>query len=345
MHKTFGFLLIGSIIAVTLFSFITKPYAVISEISVDEWAVETVVSNLDGKKYNHSIKQVDAELAEVGKQLIFKGKSKYQGKKGKLISIHFVCTDCHNLTKETENPADLSSESRLDYAVKNKLKFLPASTFWGIYNRNAWYNGDYIKKYGDIIKNAKDTLEQAVQVCAKYCSSGRFLEPWELKGIMHYFKQNELKIKDLPLSEADKRSIEDWKSLSKGQKYDLKQKIESAYTRAFPATFAETMPRDDRKYGEGFDAVKGEQVFETSCLHCHANKRVTYLNLDKNQLTANMFWKNITEYNDHTLYQIIRYGTYMKTGRKQYMPHYTKEKMSDRQIEDLVAYIRKLAKK
>lgn len=58
-----------------------------------------------------------------------------------------------------------------------------------------------------------------------------------------------------------------------------------------------------------------------------------------------MFWKNIEDYNDLTLYQIIRWGTYMKVGRKQYMPHYTKEKMSDRQIEDLVAYIRKLAKK
>jgi mono/diheme cytochrome c family protein len=45
------------------------------------------------------------------------------------------------------------------------------------------------------------------------------------------------------------------------------------------------------------------------------------------------------------LYQIVRYGTYAKTGRKQYMPLYTKEKMSDEQLNDLVAYIKKTAEK
>jgi mono/diheme cytochrome c family protein len=58
-----------------------------------------------------------------------------------------------------------------------------------------------------------------------------------------------------------------------------------------------------------------------------------------------MFWNNITNYTDKSLYQIVRYGTYAKTGRKQYMPLYTKEKMSDEQLNDLVAYIKKTAEK
>ena len=345
MYKTFGIILIAGIITVSMLSLNRHPDSKLVEIGVDDWAVENVLSNLGGKAYNHTIKQADPEKVKIGEQLILNGRSKNHGKKGKLISIHFVCTDCHNLVKETENPANLSPEDRLDYAIKNKIKFLPGSTLWGIYNRRHWYNEDYVKKYGDIIKNAKDSLTQAVQVCAKYCSSGRFLENWELEAIMHYFKQQELKIRDLPLSLETKRQITNWKELEEDQRKALRETIESSFTTAFPATFMETMPRDNRKYGQGFDAERGEKIFESSCLYCHANKRVTYLHLEKNRITANMFWNNVTDYNDLTLYQIIRWGTYMKVGRKQYMPHYTKEKMSDRQIEDLVAYIRKLAKK
>jgi mono/diheme cytochrome c family protein len=58
-----------------------------------------------------------------------------------------------------------------------------------------------------------------------------------------------------------------------------------------------------------------------------------------------MFWRNIKKYSDKSLYQIVRHGTYSKTGRKQYMPLYTEEKMSDEQLNDLVAYIKQLAKK
>jgi mono/diheme cytochrome c family protein len=310
------------------------------EVDVNELPLELVLSNLGSKKYNHSISKLDMEKAELGRQLIFNGKTK----KGKLISIHFVCTDCHNLVKETENPADLSPDSRLKYAIEKNLNYLPGSTLWGIYNRKSWYNDDYIKKYGDLIKNAKDSLENAVQVCAKYCSSGRFVEKWELEAMMHYFKKNELKIKDIPLNQNDKKSILYWQKLNEKEKIELKNKIESSFTTAFPATFLETMPRDNRKYGEGANAENGEQLFQRSCLSCHANKRVTYLNLNKDKLTAKFFIKHLKGYNDNTLYQIIRYGTYQKAARKQYMPHYTKEKMSDQQIEDIVAYIKKLAK-
>lgn len=317
----------------------------LDEVDVEGLPVELVLSNLGGKKYQHSISKLDPEKAEIGRQIIFQGKAKTRLHRGKLVSIHFVCTDCHTLVKETEDPADLRPESRLAYAQKHDLPFLPGSTLWGIYNRTAWYNDDYSKKYGDIIKNAKDSLVNAVQVCGKYCSSGRFLEDWELEGVMHYFKQNELHIKDLPLSQTDKKNILYWQKLSDQEKKALRVKIESSFTRAFPATFLETMPRDQRKYGDGANASNGEIIFSKACLYCHANKRVTYLNLEKNSLTANMFWKHIEGYDDLTLYQIIRWGTYQKAGRKQYMPHYTKEKMSDQQIEDLVAYIRKLAKK
>lgn len=329
------------LILILLLSLKTIDYeTVYDEVDVDNLPIELILSNLSARNYNHSISKLDPEKAEIGRQLIYNGKAK----KGKLISKHFVCTDCHNLTKETENPADLNPESRLKFAVTRNLNFLPGSTLWGVYNRKNWYNGDYVKKYGDLIKNAIDTLPNAVQVCAKYCSSGRFLESWELESIMHYFKQHELKVRDLPLDQTDKKNILYWQKLNSAEKKELVNRIESSFTTAFPATFLETMPRDQRKYGEGANAENGKEIFSRSCLSCHANKRVTYLNLNNDKLTAKFFVKHLKGYSDQTLYQIIRYGTYQKTARKQYMPHYTKEKMSDQQIEDLVAYMKKLAK-
>lgn len=315
------------------------------EVDVNDLAVELVLNNLGAEKYKHSITKLDPEKAEIGKQLILNGKSKYNKKKGKQISIYFKCTDCHNLVKETENPADLSSDSRLAYAAKNKLAFLPASTLWGVYNRTSFYNGDYVKKYGKKIKNAKDSLQNAVQVCSKYNSSGRFLEAWELEGIMHYFKQNELKIKDLNLSISAKKNILHWQKLDETEKLELRKTIEAAFPTAYPATFLPTMSLDERKYGEEGNVTNGELIFKQSCLYCHAGKRVSNFNLEANSLTGRLFWKNIETFKDFSLYQIVRWGTYTKTRRRQFMPLYTKEKMSDAQLEDLVAYIKLISKK
>ena len=42
-----------------------------------------------------------------------------------------------------------------------------------------------------------------------------------------------------------------------------------------------------------------------------------------------------------SVYEIVRRGTNPIAGYKPYMPHYTQEKLSNQQIEDLVAYINK----
>ena len=86
-------------------------------------------------------------------------------------------------------------------------------------------------------------------------------------------------------------------------------------------------------------------MFEKACLFCHQNGRVAYLELSKDDITANMFLNHMKGYTDLSLYQILRWGTHPKDGRKQYMPMYTKEKMSDQQIEDIIAYLRTLTKK
>lgn len=315
------------------------------QFDIEEMTVEDMLLNLGDDTIQHHIGQFDAEKAAVGKDLIMNGFTIRDGKKSQRISKHFVCTDCHNLTRESMDLTLESPKDRLNYAKEAGLNFLPGSTLWGIYDRTSFYNKDYIKKYGDLVLNARDTLSNAVQLCAKYCSSGRYLDSWELESIMHYFKTLQLKVRDLHLAESVLNNLRQYATLKPKERVDMIEEIKKAYNHGFDATFGKPIAVELRKYGEGGDAANGELIYEKSCLHCHGGGRLTYLNLSKSKLDARMFWKNRSNYRDKSIYQIIRYGTYSKTGRKQYMPLYTEEKMSDDQINDLMAYIKQLAGK
>ncbi|PWL30427.1 MAG: hypothetical protein DCO96_05450 [Fluviicola sp. XM-24bin1] len=314
-------------------------------IDVEQLSVSDVLLMLGDDTLIHHIQQVDPELVKMGEDLVLNGYTERNGKKSKRISKHFVCTDCHNLTREFDDITSENAAERLRYAKANDIPFLPASTFWGIYNRTSFYNKDYVKKYGDLVVNARDSLYNATQVCAKYCSSGRYLEQWELDAVMQYFKSLELKIKDLGLDANTLKNLRKMGKLKQAEKEDLIAKIKGAYIHKYDATFLETMPREQRKYGEGGDPANGEMIYEESCMYCHANARLTYLSLGKNKLDGRMFWNNRTSYRDQSLYQIVRHGTYSKPGRRQYMPLYTEEKMSDEQLNDLMAYLKQLAEK
>ncbi|MGV3631465.1 MAG: c-type cytochrome [Bacteroidota bacterium] len=316
------------------------------EVDLENLPVELVLTNLGAPKYKHSVAKLDMEKAEIGRQIIFSGRARGKEHKGKRFSPYFRCTDCHNLVKETDSPTDLNPADRLAHAERNKLAFLPAYSLWGVYNRTAFYGGDYGKVYGDKIKNAKDSIGNAIQVCTQYAASGRLLKDWEIEGLLHYFKQHELRIKDLPsLTAADKKNVLYWQKLDQKEKQALRAKIESAFLQSYPATFVPALALDERKYGEGGNAANGALIYRKSCLHCHAGKRVSNYSLDNSSLTAKMFVKNLEEFNYASLYQIIRWGTFTKKRRKQTMPLYTKEQMSDQQIEDLVAYMKQLSEK
>ncbi len=317
----------------------------VEKVHVSLTSIEDVLYRLGDQKMNHTINELDLEKAKIGEDLIYFGRTDRKGKKSKRISAYFVCTDCHNMSSEYSDLKSQNPSERLAYAENNGLKFLPGSTLWGIYNRTSFYNGDYVQKYGELVDDARNSLENSTQLCAKYCSSGRHLEEWELEAIMHYFKKNEIMIKDLNLSEDDLSLIVNYQRLNDKKREKLITAIKNEYVQGYAATFLETMPRDKRKYGEGGNVENGKLIYDKACMFCHENKRVTYLHLDDGKLSGKMFWQNIKTYNDRSLYQIIRHGTFSKTGRKQYMPLYTEEKMSDAQLNDLVAYIKLIAKK
>jgi mono/diheme cytochrome c family protein len=120
--------------------------------------------------------------------------------------------------------------------------------------------------------------------------------------------------------------------------------LESKYLKGMPATFID--PPSDRKVGfsdKGNPDV-GKMIYESSCLHCHEDKRYSFFNLDNADLTFEFMNKHITQYTRYSIYQVARYGTSPIPGKKAYMPHYTKEKMSEQMLKDLRVYIEQRAK-
>jgi hypothetical protein len=160
--------------------------------------LSNVLIDLGDNKPNHCIKNIDLDSAQMAKEMVVYGKLKDNS--NKRISKFFVCTDYHNHEKETKNLWDGSADERIKYGIDNNLPFLPASTFYGMYNKEHWYNGDYKEKYVELVIPSRDNLKNAIQLCAVQCSQVRSLENWEIRSILHYYKSLEIKIENLNLN-------------------------------------------------------------------------------------------------------------------------------------------------
>lgn len=303
-----------------------------------------VLSQLGYKPVSHlpdyTIEHVSPQ---VGEDIIKFGISKRKGeKKSKRQSKHFVCTSCHNLEREDPDLTNPNPEDRLVYGNKNGIPFLQASSLYGAVNRTSFYNGDYEKKYGDLVIPARNDIREAIQLCAVECSQGRKLKEWEVESILSYLWTIDLKLADLNISETEKLQIE---SAQNGGTNPLEaiKTISAKYLDHSPAHFV--APPDNRKEGYGLegDFNRGKMVYDQSCLHCHKKKKYSYLNLDHSDLTFDWLRNKMSTYSRYSIYQVIRYGTFSKHGKSSYMPRYTEEKMSDQQVEDLRAYIEFMA--
>ncbi len=209
-----------------------------------------------------------------------------------------------------------------------------------MYNKSHWYNDDYAKKYGSLVVPAKDTLINAIQLCAIQCSQGRPLENWELRSILHYLKSLEYKVSDLNLSEQELQTIQH----HLGEKSPSTiQMIKNKYLAYNPATFGDPyMKIDPEKKG---NIKNGEYIFSKGCLHCHQiGKNITVFEFDAESLTFSFFEKKLKKHSNYSIPYIVRKGTYATSGKKQYMPQYSLEKMSHQQLIDLIAYIKSKSK-
>jgi len=291
-------------------------------------------------KANTSIPHVSSKI---GHDIVTKGFSDISGmQKSKRQSKHFICTSCHNIEREDPDLTVIDPQARLEYVNKKGIPFLQGSPLYGVVNRDYYYNGDYEKKYGDLVKPAREDLREAISLCATECAQGRELKDWEMESIVSYLWDIQLTIEDLNLTDTELRYI----SNSVGDSLSWLNAdaiLRTKFVSYSPATF--TVPPPDRKAGTGFtgDPDNGKLIYDNSCLHCHYKKRYSFLHLDDSEMSFNHLNKKAGTYSNHSIYQVIRYGTYSKNWKKSYMPQYTEEKMSNQMLADLRAYIEKRA--
>jgi mono/diheme cytochrome c family protein len=292
-------------------------------------------TTLISKTPDYTIKGVSAER---GEEIVIKGFTKKPkgGTSGKQSS-HFVCISCHNIQQEDPDLTVNDPLARLLYTDKNEIPFLQATTLYGAVNRATYYNGDYEKKYGELVHPARKNIRNAIQLCATECAQGRLLENWELESILAYLWKIDFKIGDLNLSEAEKTQI------SEAESEDAKESaislINSRYLLKSEATFV--YPPEDRKVGYNYEgnSENGKLIYENSCLHCHYQQRYSFFHLDKSKMSTGHLAAKAGSYSRQSIYQVIRWGVPSKSGKPSYMPQYTKEKLTDEMVEDLRAYL------
>jgi len=292
------------------------------------------------KHQQQSVKTIDVQR---GKDLILYGRTiGPDGKKTNYISKHFKCTHCHNIVPEDPNLGSRDPEARLTYAIENDIPFLQGTTFHGIVNRTSWYNDDYVKKYGDMVKAANESLREAIQLCAIECAQGRELESWEIEAILAYFWTLEVKLGDLDLSPVEYAMLNQLR-YDPQNSAQLQELLSEKFLTKSPATFVSAP--DDKVQGYPYkgDTDRGRAIYRLSCMHCHQEGEVSGYPLDYSTLTFRHLKNKIPQDSHFSLYQIIRYGTYAIPGHSPYMPHYPIERMSHQQVEDLRAYIELMA--
>lgn len=311
------------------------------------WDAETplqeVLTTLGADKRLHRISNLDSTLVEKGEELVKQGYTNNpDGEQTTRISKHYACVDCHNVEKENPDLSDPNPEDRLTYAIQENLPFNQGTTLYGVVNRESWYNGDYVEKYGQKALKARDTLTNAIQLCATECAQGRKLTDWEMEAMLHYFWSIQLKLKDLDLSENMMRKINQKRKQQKPAKATIKQ-LKKNYYPASQATFVDALPVPEREMGKNGDVKRGKAIYKHSCRTCHKAGGSTNYTLDYSVLTFNQLQRHFDDYSKKSIYQVLRYGTSPKKGYRPYMPHYPKERMNRQQVEDLAAYIRKQA--
>lgn len=286
------------------------------------------------------VRNVPGASAELGRRIVLEN----QLSDGDDQSNHFKCTACHNVTREDPVLNAPDPETRLAYAIEHDLPFLPGTTLWGAVNRESYYNGDYDKKYGDLVKNARHNLRGAIQLCAVECAQGEALTPKEMESVVAYLHEIGLKMKDLP-EDAPSPDVVNRAIAAGGDNAGMIDDLKASYLLASPATFL--LPPEDRKAGYPVgpvDLENGKELYDRACLHCHEEQRYSFFELAKDEFHYAFMAKHYPKYTRYSTYQVTRYGTSPIPGKRAYMPHYSAERMSNQQIEDLRAYLEGAAK-
>ncbi len=293
----------------------------------------------------HAMENSDAEMVRQGKELVLDGvTTDRRGKKTKRQSKHFKCTSCHNMVKDDPDLSKVDPQARLNYCIENELPYLQATSLYGAVNRTTFYNDDYQKKYAwnPRIGKAHTDLKEAIQLCAVECAQGRPLKNWELESVLAYLWSLDLKLDDLNISDEEIGQLRAY--ANEGKNKEAVEMLNGKFLKAAPAHFTDA-PKDAKKgYDKQGNAANGQHIYQLSCLHCHDGKKYSMFELDDHKLSHSFLESHFDSYGRYSIYQVSRYGAPSYPGKRAYMPQYPVEKLTNQQMEDLRAYIEKMAK-
>jgi hypothetical protein len=129
------------------------------------------------------------------------------------LSPFYRCVDCHNNQREDRILTSQDPDMRVEWieslrvepapAGAHPLFLAPGTTLWGAVHRESFYNDSFAVYHSLIVTNDRPmdptSLEDATQVCCKYCSVGRLAEEWEINSLLAYFWDLEIRLDDLDL--------------------------------------------------------------------------------------------------------------------------------------------------
>ncbi|GBD35594.1 hypothetical protein HRbin36_00707 [bacterium HR36] len=165
------------------------------------------------------------DYVQWGRELVHEGRVK-QPPVGPTPSVPIAdtyrCLHCHNLVREDvvlTHQDPVARESLLEHnpalaGKKTGVHLTTGTTFWGLVNRERFYNGYYARYHRLKVREGNsfrpmnpESLADAIQVCCSYCSAGRFPEDWELDSILAYLWTLELRLRDLGLPADQQRQL------------------------------------------------------------------------------------------------------------------------------------------
>jgi len=287
-------------------------------------------------------REPDAELAKAGEEIFRTGRTiGPNGKKTSKVSRAFECTDCHNTVREDPDLRVSNPEGRLTYAIEADLPFLPGTTMFGQVDRTSWFNDDYVKKYGSLVEPANKSLIGATNLCSKECSLGRELSDWEMEAVLNYFWTLGLVWSDLPpvgvsLGMAETVMVRG----TDEQKAEVRAAIRNGFLPASPATFGalpDQYGRGAPGYGHAGDPERGEEIYTRSCLHCHGRGGAAFHRFADKKGSYKTLYAGSNKKGIESYYYVVREGT--KPLFHKYMPLFPLERLSEKNVEDLRAWI------
>lgn len=323
-------------------SFTTHPTVGNTEIT-DDTKVWEIMSSLGKVNVNSLYKNTPHDVKK-GEQLVTKGLTiNFKDKTTPRTSPKLTCIACHSTTPEHPSYGTMDPQVRLEHADSTGQPFLPGPPLYGVVNRISFFMDDYQRtfqhKNSYALRDGHRNIRLAIQACNTIYAKGRTLEDWELESILAYLWTLELKMGDLGVPDSIVAIVEESVQTNRGNSKAVNL-MRRYYPEVYPATLVPPVPVEERQEVSPIlnDYNNGEAVWRRSCLHCHANRRYSDLKLDSSPPTFKWLKKHMDTGSRHDFYDAVRYSPNSKANRTR-PPHYTLERMSDQQLQDLRFYI------